>query len=127
MSEGENMRDSLEDGHDCRVGKLVINTTPPTFSRIMLLLVDIVQEIWKRKTYKNIELTPLTHYEKLGVVPFPLQNWVKLSTQLPSTPFQANNKDVESQENVSEKEHYDSLSGLPDEVVPESEKNISDP
>ena len=40
-AEGENMRDSLEEGHDCRVGKLVMNITPPTFKRIMLL-VDIV-------------------------------------------------------------------------------------
>ena len=35
------MRDRLEVGHDCKVDRLVMNTTPPTFKRTMLL-VDMV-------------------------------------------------------------------------------------
>ena len=30
------MRARLEVGHDCKVDRLVMNTTPPTFRRIML-------------------------------------------------------------------------------------------
>ena len=51
-AEGENMWDSLEEGHNCRVGKLVMNTIPPTFRQmIMLLSVNIV---WKKSEREHI-------------------------------------------------------------------------